>query len=122
MMFGGSAQRVEVREDRVGLYVGCGGVVLRPFFGTSFFEGEWVMARPMPGRLGGVTTAGKPGSHHFGRGGRFEYWSATGISYEDYLGRVYPDRQVEEMARLHGRHHNRMLGGRLTLHNSRFER
>ena len=66
----------KVKKDSLGLYVNAGGYICRPFYGTSFRDGDVVKAH----HFGGSTRAGIgiPGLAFFKKKETFEYWSTTG--------------------------------------------
>lgn len=85
------AQQTKIKKDFIGLYTICGGYISRPFFGTTFAEGDTVKTHHFGGStLAGVTSLDKPTTHNFKRKGMYEVWVTTGISsYE------YKDKQIK---------------------------
>ncbi len=79
------AALTKVKKDKLGLYVVCGGWIARPFFGTSFKEGDSVKSHHFGGSTNaGVTVPDKPETHNFKKSGQYEVWVTTGISSTNY--------------------------------------
>ena len=75
----------KIKKDAIGLYTICGGYISRPFFGTQFEEGDTVNTHHFVGSINaGVTLPDRKETHHFRKGGIFEYWRTTGISNQEY--------------------------------------
>jgi hypothetical protein len=70
----------KIRKDCVGLYVNCGGYVSRPFWGTSFSEGDMVKTTHVGGSvMGKVTTEDLDFKWQ-----NFEYWCTCGMGYSQH--------------------------------------
>jgi hypothetical protein len=69
----------------LGLYVNCDGRISRPFYGTSFKEGDRVRTNHMSGStLTRVTKDDNPEIYNFKSDGLYEYWEITGVYAGDY--------------------------------------
>lgn len=73
----------KILKDKFGLVTFADGLVIRPFFGTIFQEGDVVNTQHVNGSTNAKVTLPK-GS--FLRG-NCEYWSTTGMSEKDYLAK-----------------------------------
>ncbi len=81
---------MKIMKDWIGLYTVCGGYISRPFFGTSFQEGDDVKTHHFGGStLAGVTSVGKPLTHNFKKDGQYELWSTTGTSKTEYKNKTF---------------------------------
>lgn len=77
-----------IQKDEYGLYAVCGGWIARPFYGTTFQEGDKVKTHHFGGSMNaGVTVPNKPETHNFKRMGIHEIWSTTGMTADEYRNR-----------------------------------
>jgi hypothetical protein len=84
------AIKTKIKKDALGLYTVCGGYIARPLFGTQFEEGDTVNTHHFSGSINAaVTLPDRKETHHFKKGGIFEYWRTTGISNQEYKNKRF---------------------------------
>lgn len=115
------AQITTIKEDELGMFVIAGGYISRPFYGTKFQVGDEVKTHHFGGSTNaGVTVSEKPETHHFKKGGQFEYWCTTGMTLRD-LGKKSKN-EIKESTEWYKKHNSKIFGLIYTQLNLNFEK